>query len=513
MERGTPGAVSGFDDGLDPRHRVGEQVGWVLILAVMPSLTLSPAPICDSCRRGPPPGPHRALLSHPGRLARQCGQMDENLASQFEANRPRLQSVAYRMLGSLTEAEDAVQETWIRLSRSDPESIDNLGGWLTTVLSRVCLGMLRARRAHSEEPLSERDQPEPEPIGPEEEAVLADTLGPALLLVLETLSPSERLAFVLHDLFAVPFEDIAPIVDRSPAAARQLASRARRRVQGIDEAHSGDRRRQQEVVEAFLAASRRGDFEALVTLLDPDAVLRADRAAVEAAAANRDRGAPSWRRRCAAVGPWRRPWQAGEGGQAGADRWRAGGGVGSRRAAPRCIRLPRRWRHHRRDRDRHRPRRGSCASCPGALTGVKGTGRLRDQHGSPYWCAQARRTAPRCRTHVQQRVDRDVIAGRRPVQRRLLMGAVEPGVDVRRWSTNRRALGSARPHGINTTGCSRGEGPRTRADLFRQSTELLNRPLMLDSSTCGGDASCCGTHDGFACRQPCRSGRPRCSAD
>ena len=218
--------------------------------------------------------------------------MDENLASQFEANRPRLQSLAYRMLGSLSEAEDAVQDTWIRLSRSDPESIDNLGGWLTTVLSRVCLGTLRARRAHRQEPLSERDQPEPEADGPEEAAVLADTMGPALLVVLETLSPSERLAFVLHDLFAVPFEDIAPIVDRSPAAARQLASRARRRVQGSDEAQPGDRHRQQAVVEAFLAASRQGDFEALVTLLDPDAVLRADRAAVKAATANREKGAP-----------------------------------------------------------------------------------------------------------------------------------------------------------------------------------------------------------------------------
>jgi RNA polymerase sigma factor (sigma-70 family) len=218
--------------------------------------------------------------------------MDETLASQFEANRPRLQLVAYRMLGSLTEAEDAVQETWIRLSRSDPQSIDNLGGWLTTVLSRVCLGVLRSRRSHQEEPFTDRDEPEPELAGPEEEAILADTMGPALLLVLETLTPSERLAFVLHDLFAIPFEDIAPIVDRSPAAARQLASRARRRVQGSDEGHLGDRRRQQEVVEAFLAASRRGDFEALVTLLDPDAVLRADRAAVKAAAANRAKGAP-----------------------------------------------------------------------------------------------------------------------------------------------------------------------------------------------------------------------------
>jgi len=218
--------------------------------------------------------------------------MDHNLPAKFEANRPRLQAVAYRMLGSLTEAEDAVQETWIRLSRSDPQSIDNLGGWLTTVVSRVCLGALRTRRSHHEEPLRERDGPEPELSGPEEEAILADTMGPALLVVLKTLSPSERLAFVLHDLFAVPFEDIAPIVDRSPTAARQLASRARRRVQGSDQAHPGDRRRQQEVVEAFLAASRRGDFEALVSLLDPDAVLRADGAAVKAATANREKGAP-----------------------------------------------------------------------------------------------------------------------------------------------------------------------------------------------------------------------------
>jgi len=218
--------------------------------------------------------------------------MQEELAAHFEANRPRLHAVAYRMLGSLTEAEDAVQETWLRLSRSDAQSIHNLGGWLTTVISRVCLGVLRTRRAHHEEPLTETDTPEQEPDGPEEQAVLADTMGPALLFVLESLSPAERLAFVLHDLFAVPFEEIAPIVDRSPAAARQLASRARRRVQGSDEAHPGDRRRQQEVVEAFLAASRRGDFEALVALLDPDAVLRADRAAVKAATANREKGAP-----------------------------------------------------------------------------------------------------------------------------------------------------------------------------------------------------------------------------
>ncbi len=201
--------------------------------------------------------------------------------------------MAYRILGSLTAAEDAVQETWIRLNRSDAESIDNLGGWLTTVVSRVCLGMLRSRRNQHEE-LLEPDERELELalVGPEEEAVLADTIGPALLVLLETLAPSERLAFVLHDLFAVPFEDIAPIVGRSPGAARQLASRARRRVQGSDEVRSEDRRRQQEVVEAFLAASRLGNFEALVTMLDPDAVLRADRVAVKTAAANRDRGAP-----------------------------------------------------------------------------------------------------------------------------------------------------------------------------------------------------------------------------
>jgi RNA polymerase sigma-70 factor (ECF subfamily) len=217
--------------------------------------------------------------------------MDNNLDAQFEASRPRLQSVAYRILGSLTAAEDAVQETWIRLNRSDAESIDNLGGWLTTVVSRVCLGVLRSRRSRHEEPL-ETDEPELELAGPEEEAVLADTIGPALLVLLETLAPSERLALVLHDLFAVPFEDIAPIVGRSPGAARQLASRARRRVQGSGEVHPADRRRQQEVVEAFLAASRLGNFEVLVSMLDPDAVLRADRAAVQSAAANSDRGAP-----------------------------------------------------------------------------------------------------------------------------------------------------------------------------------------------------------------------------
>lgn len=215
----------------------------------------------------------------------------DDLTAMFEASRPRLQAMAHRMLGSLTEAEDAVQETWIRLSGSDTERIENLGGWLTTVLSRVCLGMLRTRRTRREAPIDAEEEA-PEGLTPEEEAVLADTMGPALLLVLDALNPAERLAFVLHDLFAVPFDEVAPIVGRSPAAARQLASRARRRVQGADDMPSGDRRRQQAIVDAFLAASRRGDYEALVSLLDPDAVLRADRAAVELAVANRDRGAP-----------------------------------------------------------------------------------------------------------------------------------------------------------------------------------------------------------------------------
>jgi RNA polymerase sigma-70 factor (ECF subfamily) len=217
--------------------------------------------------------------------------MEPDLAAEFEALRPRLHSVAYRMLGSPIEAEDAVQEAWIRLNRSDSDSIDNLGGWLTTVVARVCLGMLRSRQTRQED-LLEADEPELDRPGPEDETVLADTMGPALLLVLDALAPSQRLAFVLHDLFAVPFDDIAEIIGCSPAAARQLASRARRRVQRTHDSSPGDRRRQQEIVEAFLAASRLGNFDALISLLDPDAVLRADRAAVEAAAANRDQGAP-----------------------------------------------------------------------------------------------------------------------------------------------------------------------------------------------------------------------------
>jgi RNA polymerase sigma factor (sigma-70 family) len=199
------------------------------------------------------------------------------LATRFEQNRPHLKAVAYRMLGSTAEAEDAVQEAWLKLNRSDTSTVDNLGGWLTTVVSRVCLDMLRSRESKREEVL----EAVPDHEGgrqPENEAVLADSVGLALLTVLETLAPPERLAFVLHDLFAMPFDEIAAIVDRSPAATRQLASRARRRVHGATP--EPDRHKQREVVKAFLAASRSGDFEALLNLLDPDVVLRADATAV-----------------------------------------------------------------------------------------------------------------------------------------------------------------------------------------------------------------------------------------
>src|SRR5512144_2285605 len=208
--------------------------------------------------------------------------MDERefLAQQFEEHRTRLRAVAYRMLGSLSEADDAVQETWLRLSRVDSDEIENLGGWLTTGVARVSLNTLRSRRARREESLDVRM---PEPIvdradgtDPEHEALLADSVGLALLVVLETLTPAERLSFVLHDMFAVPFEDIAPIVDRSPQATRQLASRARRRVRGADPLPDPDLDAQWEVVEALLAAARGGDFDALVAVLDPDVELRAD---------------------------------------------------------------------------------------------------------------------------------------------------------------------------------------------------------------------------------------------
>ncbi|MBA2400200.1 MAG: sigma-70 family RNA polymerase sigma factor [Bradyrhizobium sp.] len=207
--------------------------------------------------------------------------MDEKkfLAEKFEANRAHLRAVAYRMLGSTAEVDDAVQETWLRLSRTDTGAVENLGGWLTTVVARVCLDMLRSRKSRREEPLG----PDvPEPIAGDEherDADMADSVGAALLVVLETLAPAERLAFVLHDMFAVPFEEIAPIVGRTPAAARQLASRARRRVQGTPPAPDADFSRQKKIVDAFLAASRGGDFEGLLAVLDPDVVFRADNAA------------------------------------------------------------------------------------------------------------------------------------------------------------------------------------------------------------------------------------------
>jgi RNA polymerase sigma factor (sigma-70 family) len=216
------------------------------------------------------------------------------LAARFEAQRPRLRAVAYRMLGSLSEADDAVQESWLRLSRADTSDVENLGGWLTTVVSRVCLDLLRSRNARREESLEARvSHPLAGRAGgvePEREALLADSVGLALLVVLDTLAPAERLAFVLHDLFGVPFEEIAPIVDRSPTAARQLASRARRRVQARS-APPEDRSRQREVVAAFLAAARNGDFGALLAVLDPDVVLRADAAAVQVGAEAEVRGA------------------------------------------------------------------------------------------------------------------------------------------------------------------------------------------------------------------------------
>ena len=202
---------------------------------------------------------------------------------QFQQHRAHLQAVAYRMLGSVSEAEDALQEAWVRLSRADSDAVENLGGWLTTVVGRVCLDMLRARRARREDYvgtwLPEPIVSEGEGGDPANEAVLADSVGLALFVVLETLAPAERLAFVLHDMFGVPFDEIAPIVDRSPTATRQLASRARRRVQGAAPVSDVDLARQREIVEAFLAASRAGDFEALLDVLDPEVVFRMDRGA------------------------------------------------------------------------------------------------------------------------------------------------------------------------------------------------------------------------------------------
>jgi len=205
--------------------------------------------------------------------------MDE-IADLFEEHRSRMRAVAYRMLGSVADADDAVQETWLRLNRSDPDEIENLGGWLTTVVARVCLNVLRSRRTHPEEAL-EVHVPDPvidrpDAVAPEHEALLADAVGLALLTVVQTLPPPERLAFVLHDSFGVPFEEIATIIGKTPAATRQLASRGRRKVQGASTAPQPDRGRQRAVVDAFFAAARDGDFDALVAVLDPDVVLRND---------------------------------------------------------------------------------------------------------------------------------------------------------------------------------------------------------------------------------------------
>jgi RNA polymerase sigma factor (sigma-70 family) len=227
--------------------------------------------------------------------------MDEQdwLAQRFEEHRSHLRAVAYRMLGSISEADDAVQEAWLRLSRSETSGVENLGGWLTTVVGRVCLDMLRSRTSRRVVPLGEplgTRVPEPlvsraDGIDPEHEALLADSVGLALLVVLQTLTPTERLAFVLHDMFSVPFEEIAPVVGRSPTAARQLASRARRRVQGEAHVPDADLATQREVVDAFLAASRDGDFDTLLAVLDPDVVLRIDGGALRAGLSREVRGA------------------------------------------------------------------------------------------------------------------------------------------------------------------------------------------------------------------------------
>jgi RNA polymerase sigma-70 factor (ECF subfamily) len=218
--------------------------------------------------------------------------MDHALADRFESHRAHLRAVAYRMLGATGEADDAVQETWLRLSRAETGGVENLRAWLTAVLARVCLDMLRSRKSRREESLPEGGEEPAAGTQPDGELALADSVGLALLVVLETLTPAERIAFVLHDLFDVPFEEIGPIVGRSPTAARQLASRARRRVQGGSASADEDRARRRQIVDAFLAASREGDFEGLLAALDPEVVLRADAAAVEAAAARASQGAP-----------------------------------------------------------------------------------------------------------------------------------------------------------------------------------------------------------------------------
>src|SRR5260221_2134880 len=239
--------------------------------------------------------------------------MDEHqwLTEQFEATRSHLQAVEYRMLGCVSEADDAVQASWLHLSRADTGGIESLGGWLTTVVARVCLDMLRSRKSRREESLDEQG---PEPmrghesgIDPEHEAQLADSVGLALLVVLDTLAPDERLAFVLHAIFAMPFAEIAPIVGRSATTARQLASRARRRVRGASTVPNTELTRQREVVEAFLAASREGSFDALLAVLDPDVVFRADSILVSAGASQEVRGAAAVARQFSGRAPGARP--------------------------------------------------------------------------------------------------------------------------------------------------------------------------------------------------------------
>lgn len=216
----------------------------------------------------------------------------ELLAQRFEANRDHLRAVAYRMLGSRSDADDAVQEAWLRLSRADAGTVENLTGWLTTVVGRVCLDLLRTRKMRREEILGVEAEAVANDDNAEHDVAIADSIGMAMLAVLNTLSPPERVAFVLHDMFNLPFEDIAAIVERSPAAARQLASRARRRVQGRPAVSEADRQRQREIVNAFLTASRGGDFAALLAVLDPHIVLRADAAAIAVSAARASQGAP-----------------------------------------------------------------------------------------------------------------------------------------------------------------------------------------------------------------------------
>jgi RNA polymerase sigma-70 factor (ECF subfamily) len=233
------------------------------------------------------------LVRHPRDERQEPNVTDASLTARFEENRPRLRAVAYRILGSTGEAEDAVQETWLRITRADAGAVDNLGGWLTTVVTHVCLDMLRARktRENAAPALGAEGAAAPEPTDPEREVLLADAVGSAMMVVLDTLSPPERVAFVLHDLFALSFEDIGAMVGRSAVATRQLASRARRRVQGAGETEK-ELPSQRELAQAFMAASRDGNLEAVLAVLDPDVVLRADPVAVKAAAANEAKGAP-----------------------------------------------------------------------------------------------------------------------------------------------------------------------------------------------------------------------------